>query len=118
MPQDRPTAQELLDAVREFLETDLLPVLEGRRAFHARVAANVLKILDREIAQGPALEAAELARLQALLGKDGPLAELNALLAKEIRLGKLDERRKEVLDHVRQSVREKLLVANPKYLEG
>ena len=48
--QDRPTVLELLAAVRGFLEDDLGPVLEGRRRFHALVAANVLRIVERELA--------------------------------------------------------------------
>ena len=48
--QDRPTALELLAAVRSFLEDDLVTVLEGRRRFHALVAANVLGIVERELA--------------------------------------------------------------------
>ena len=47
--QDRPTVLELLAAVRGFLEDDLGPVLEGRRRFHALVAANVLRIVEREL---------------------------------------------------------------------
>jgi hypothetical protein len=51
--QDRPTALELLRAVREFLEADVLPSLEGRRRFHGLVAANVLGIVERELAHPP-----------------------------------------------------------------
>ena len=40
---DRPTAAELLDAVRHFLETDLLPGLaDARQRFQTLIAANVL----------------------------------------------------------------------------
>jgi hypothetical protein len=48
--QDRPTREELIDAVRDFLETDVVPALEGTLKFHARVAANVLGIVGRELA--------------------------------------------------------------------
>src|SRR5947208_3263750 len=48
--QDRPDVRELLDAVRGFLEEDVVPALEGPRQFHARVAANVLAIVGRELA--------------------------------------------------------------------
>ena len=46
---DRPTKQELLAAVRSFLEKDLLPELEGVRRFHARVSINALGIVLREL---------------------------------------------------------------------
>ena len=47
---DRPTAAELIDAVRGFLETELLPALaDARLRFHALVAANVLAVAQREL---------------------------------------------------------------------
>jgi hypothetical protein len=126
--QDRPTAAELLDAVRGFIESDLIPALEGRKQFHARVAANVLAIVQREVELGPRHLAAEWNRLDSLLGEaDLPAdvgAALNALrarnesLCERIRAGEADagERRSEVLRHVRQTVEEKLAVTDPKLL--
>lgn len=49
----RPTARELLAAVRDHLTEDVMPATSGRLAFHARVAANVLAIVERELAQPP-----------------------------------------------------------------
>ena len=46
---------ELLEAVREFLTNDVMPSTDGRVSFHARVAANVVAIVERELAQ-PARE--------------------------------------------------------------
>jgi aminoglycoside phosphotransferase (APT) family kinase protein len=48
-PYGRPTASELLDAVREFLSDQVMPSTTGQLAFHARVAANVLGIVAREL---------------------------------------------------------------------
>ncbi len=48
----RPTARELLAAVREFLTDDVLPQ-PGKVGFHARVAANVLALVDRELGARP-----------------------------------------------------------------
>ncbi len=45
----RPTARELLAAVRDFLTDDVLPQ-PGKLGFHGRVAANVLALVDRELA--------------------------------------------------------------------
>src|SRR5437764_6061322 len=39
-PFGRPTASELLEAVREFLTGQVMPATSGQLAFHARVAAN------------------------------------------------------------------------------
>ena len=44
-PHDVPSTVELLDAVREFLERDVMANTEGRVAFHARVAANVVAMV-------------------------------------------------------------------------
>jgi hypothetical protein len=112
----------LLDAVREFLERDVVPNTEGRVSFHARVAANVVGIVGREIEQGPALDEAEGERLRELLGHEAlhgaGLDRLNEELARRVRDGSLDDRRAEVVAHVRETVRAKLLVANPRYLEA
>jgi len=57
----RPTASELLAAVREYLLTGVLPATSGQLAFHARVAANALAIVARELELGPFPAGAALA---------------------------------------------------------
>ena len=52
-PYGRPTATELLEAVREFLTGSVMPATSGQMAFHARVAANALGIVARELELGP-----------------------------------------------------------------
>ena len=126
--QDRPSRLELLDAVRGFLEADVIPALEGRKQFHARVAANVLAIVGRELALAEDQLAAEWQRLDALLGPlpmpanaevaAGELGRRTVDLCERIRAGEADTGayRRAVLDHVGATVREKLAVANPKLL--
>ena len=116
MAQDRPTAAELLQAVREFLERDVMTATKGRVQFHTRVAVNVLGIIERELTAGPAFAAAERERAAALLGHDGDLRALERELAARIRDGSLDDRLDAAREHVRATIREKLLVANPGYL--
>jgi aminoglycoside phosphotransferase (APT) family kinase protein len=60
-PHGRPTASELLEAVRQFLIDQVMPATEGQLAFHARVAANVLCVVAREIELGPLPPTASLA---------------------------------------------------------
>jgi len=60
-PHGRPTASELLDAVSEFLTGQVVPGTTGQLAFHARVAANVLGIVARELELGPLPPQTELA---------------------------------------------------------
>ena len=118
MTQDRPSAGDLVTAVREFLERDVMAATDGRVQFHTRVAVNVLNTVARELELGEELAAAERARAAALLGHDGTADELERELSAAIRAGALDTRNDEVRAHVRATVREKLLIANPGYLPG
>ena len=56
--------------MREWLERDVMPAVDGRLQFHTRVAVNVLAIVERELALGPAQAAAHRARL-AGVGRGG-----------------------------------------------
>jgi Domain of unknown function (DUF6285) len=114
--QDRPTAVELLEAIREFLEHDVMEAVEGRVRFHTRVAVNALGMLERELRLGPELDADERERLTDMLGHDADLPTLTAELARRIRDGSLDDRRDDVVPAVRDSVRAKLLISNPGYV--
>ena len=118
--QDLPSAAELVEAVREFLEKDVFPALEGRTQYHTRVAMNVLAIVQRELEQSQRADAEERARLVALLsrGRDSgaSLSDLNAELAARIRDGSLDVPSEELVDHLRETLRDKLAIANPKYV--
>ena len=116
MTQDRPTANELVTAVREFLERDVMAATEGRVQFHTRVAVNVLNIVARELELGAGFAEAERARAAALLGHDGDADDLERELAAAIRSGTVDDTDADVRAHVRATVREKLLIANPGYL--
>ena len=113
--QDRPTASELLEAVRELLERDILPAHDGRIAFHVRVALNALTIVERELVFGPEIDQRIRAQLSAFLGEDEPLPALVERLARGIRDGAFDDRDQEVLDVTRDLVRAKLEITNPTY---
>ena len=106
-----PTAGELLEAVREFLEGDVMAATEGRVQFLTRVAVNVLAMVERELALGPQQAAAHHAGLAQLGVAD------EAALATAIRAGTLDDRMNDVVAFVRATVEAKLQVANPRYLE-
>ena len=110
-PHDAPTAPQLVEAVREWLERDVLPAVSGRLQFHTRVAMNVLAMVERELEHGAQQAAAHTARLEQL----GCVND--AELARRIRAGELDDRLDEVRSLVWASVRDKLVVANPRYLE-
>ncbi|MDQ2649648.1 MAG: phosphotransferase family protein [Actinomycetota bacterium] len=107
----RPTAQELVEAVREWIEGDVREATQGRVQFHGRVASNALKIIERELALARAHVPRHAAGLASLGCRDD--AELSA----RIRGGDLDDRLVEVRSIVARSVRMKLQVANPRWLE-
>jgi hypothetical protein len=110
-PHDIPTAAQLVEAVREFLERDVMTATEGRVQFHARVAVNVLGMVERELALGGGQAVEHAAGLASLGVAD------EAGLARAIRDGGLDDRLGEVTAFVRRTVEDKLRVANPKYLD-
>ena len=123
---DRPTAVELLRAVEAFLEDEVVGALQGPARFHARVAANVVAIVARELETEDAHGAAEWERLGRLLGEAGPppaaraalregLRARNQVLVERIRAGQADTGlfRAAVLAHLRASVDEKLAVSRP-----
>jgi Domain of unknown function (DUF6285) len=103
----RPTAAELVAAVAEFLETDVRQATTGQVNFHARVAANALRIVERE------LLTTDDAAVRAALAELGFADE--AELAAAIRAGDLDERAANVTSSLRTLVGHRLAVAHPGY---
>lgn len=128
--QDRPDVHELLEAVAEFLDRDVVEALGGPAQYHARVAANLMRILSREAALSPDQLREEWAGLDTLLGaepmpaKDADLragiARRTRDLCRAVRAGEADagERRDAVLAHVRRTVEQKLAIAKPEMLKG
>lgn len=110
-PHDVPNAAQLLDAVREFLESEVLSNTEGRLRFHVRVAANALGMVMREMELGDAQAATHAERLRSL----GVASEEE--LAAAIRSGSLDDRLDEIRAAVRATVADKLAVAHPGYIK-
>ena len=111
-PHDVPSAGQLVEAVREFLERDVMTNTEGRVQFHTRVAINALKMVERELAIGEEQADAHAVRLAAL----GVSSEKD--LCDAIASGALDDRLEEVVSVVRATVADKLAVAHPDYVSG
>lgn len=111
-PHDRPTAVELAEAVRDWLLGDLTAGTEGRLRFHARVAANAVAVLQRELVAGPSHAEAHRRRLEALGHPD------DASLAAAIRAGAFDDRFDELHPVLWSAVVDKLQVSNPGYELG
>src|ERR1043166_7024430 len=113
---DQPSLRELVDAVREFIETTAMPELKGHMAFHARVAANALGIVSRQLERGAAADTAELQRLRAVLGREGTLEELNRMLCEAIRSGAVEIVVSPSLQqHLELTTRDKIEIDHPGY---
>jgi hypothetical protein len=69
--QYQPSAEELLAAITELLEDEMLPALPDALKHKCRVAANLARILEREERLGPGAAAREREQLRALLGDVG-----------------------------------------------
>lgn len=109
-PHDRPTAVELLEALREWMERDLLPGVEGRLQFHTRVAINMVDIVAREIELGADQQSTHAGVMNSLGVAD------DAELAAAIKSGDHDSDLPGLLAALRSVVEDKVRVANPKYL--
>jgi hypothetical protein len=107
-----PTTAELVEAVEEFLRREVVGETIGRLSFDARVAANVLGIVSRELEMGARAAAGHAGRLEALgVGDDRGLVAA-------IRAGAFDDRTGELVEALRASTTERLAIANPRYLEA
>ena len=126
--QDRPTFDELLAAIEHFLDTEIVPNVPGSRGFHARVSANAIRIIRRELEMEDTQLSAEWQGLDALLGAEEQpqgrtalreaLLRRNASLCDQIRNSEADEGTfaDRVKAHVRAVVSDKLRVTNPDLL--
>jgi len=99
-----PTAPQLLEAVQLFLK-EAEGALSGRLAFHAKVAANTLAIVGRELAQQPDM------------AEDAALAPFGgvAALCEGLRSGGLDPSDGDLLAAIRSATLARLAVDNPRY---
>jgi hypothetical protein len=121
MSQDRPSIDDLLGTVGEFL-VRLAPGLEPESRFQVQVAAHLIGICQRELALGARFDAEERSRYGAFLGESGAaaadtLAELTRALCAGIRSGRFDERWQELIELVLGQVARKVEIVRPSQLE-
>ena len=113
--QDEPTPEELLKAVADFLRNDIATAINGHNAFKLRVSINALDLVTRQLALQQTSDAAEVARLSGLLGREGSLAELNRALADRIATGETDLQTPGLSDHLWQTTLAKMKIDQPNY---
>jgi len=88
---ERPTSDELAEAIEEFLAGEILPTLDDHRLrFRTLVALNALGIVRRELTKLPRENDAEQRELAARIRADdvpsGTLARVKADVAERLRI--------------------------------
>jgi len=112
-----PRSDELLLSVRDFLRNDLMQATQGRTQFLARVAANSLDIVERELRVGSALNDLELAHLQVLgIGdSDADLVTRRWALVNGLRDGSVGLANTALQSYLRETVVNEVAIDQPKY---
>lgn len=109
-----PRTEELVESVRLWID-QIRPTLDPRNAFLARVAANALATVGREITTGPAAEAAAVAGMAGVLGHEGDYAALNSELCARIRAGELTVETPGLLAALTVMARDQIAIDQPTY---
>jgi hypothetical protein len=105
-------AVALVEAVADFLRS-IEGDLAGQKGFHAKVAANALAIVARELAQQPG--AVEAAALGDFLDHRASLPALRAELCGRLRAGQLTPETPGLLEALTAATLAKVAVDNPRY---
>ncbi len=109
-----PRTEELAESVRLWID-EIRPTLDSRNAFLARVAANAMATIYRELTQGPLAEASAVDGMAAVLGHGGDFAELNAELCERIRSGELTRETPGLLVALTVMARDQIAIDQPSY---
>ena len=112
---DVPGGEDILTAVARWLRESALPALPGNLTFQARVAANAIDLVAREMREGPSAQQRARIRMASLLGHDGPEDALQAELADRIREGLLPIDAPGLLEHLLASAIDKVAIDQPSY---
>lgn len=113
--QDGPSSPEMLEAIIALLRDRISPKVEGHDAYALRVAINSLETVKREFELRPVMEAAEVIRLEKILGKSGSVSELNSELCNRIRSGDFDLNNKSLVEHLTQTAIDQVCIDQPRY---
>ncbi len=129
--QDRPEAPDLLDAVADLLMKEVMPLVKDNDAvaYKTLVSWNMLGVVARELRNGEAADNRELENVVKLLGETNPgelatagekreaLSKLNHKLADKIRSDKTSDPDSEAWKHVKEMLKDKLNIANPRFTQ-
>jgi hypothetical protein len=118
--QTRPDITLIIEAVAQHLLHDVLPDMPPGKAYHVRVAANALRLIQRELRLMPIAIAAERERLSELLGESGSISSsdndlLNRRLAGRIANGEVGFDTPLLIDHLWKTTLAQLAIDQPNY---
>ncbi len=111
LPYDAPSAEDLIQAVQEYLSEDLLPKSSGAEKWKLRIAVNSLSIAIRELTERDE-DQATYTKIMNELG-----VEDEASLAEKIKAGELDGNLPDIHKKLSEITRRKLNVSNPLYMK-
>ncbi|EMF80173.1 hypothetical protein LEP1GSC188_2614 [Leptospira weilii serovar Topaz str. LT2116] len=126
--QDKPTSADLLEAIQDFLMKEVLPQFKDKEflSYKTLVSWNMLGVVSREIRSGEELLDKELGRLVELLNKNLAIPSTlnekknlahawNIELRDKIRKEKLSSENLQYWNHVKETVKEKVEIINPRF---
>ncbi|EMM76057.1 DUF6285 domain-containing protein [Leptospira santarosai] len=126
--QDKPTSADLLEAIQDFLMKEVLPQFKDKEllSYKTLVSWNMLGVVSREIRSGEEALDKELGRLVELLDKNSVFPstlnekkklahDWNMELLDRIRKEKLSSENSRYWNHVKETVKEKVEITNPRF---
>lgn len=130
--QDKPQSWQLLEAIQSLLIKEVLPKVkdDDLLAYKTLVSWNMLGVVSREIQLGESIIDKELKSIIKLLNEKEPEKEinykdkvdlalkLNDVLLNKIKLEKISDPSSEIWNHVKESLKHKLNVSNPKFSQN
>jgi hypothetical protein len=112
---DAPRAEDIVEAVARLLREKLMPALPQECVFQARVAANALDLVIREMKNGKRVEEEGVLRLQRILGIEGSFYELESELSSRIRSGSIDPQNPDLEKHLWATTLDRISIDQPSY---
>ncbi|CAN5362241.1 DUF6285 domain-containing protein [soil metagenome] len=113
--QDLPETRDILQAVAAWIRDEALPQLPSHAAFQARVAANALDLVRRELCRPEAVHIDEVARLERLTGQTGSISVMTETLSARLRDGSFNIETPGLIDHLWATTLDKMAVDQPAY---
>lgn len=112
---DMPRIDELVTSVRDYLRDDVMKATHGRTQFLARVAANSLDIVLRDLATGDRHRERQAERLRALLDQEGDLETLRRSLVQRLRDDRIALDHPGLGDYLREAIVNQIAIDQPTY---